>query len=63
VALKVISGDSPQTVSAVAARAGLPHAGDPVDARDLPGDPRSSAAWWKNGPSFGRVTPHQKQAM
>src|SRR5258708_509118 len=39
VALKVISGDSPLTVSAVAARAGLPHASDPVDAQDLPEDP------------------------
>ncbi len=45
VALKVISGDSPRTVSAVAGRAGLPQAGDPVDARDLPerpGRPRPS---------------------
>src|SRR5450755_147455 len=29
VALKVISGDSPRTVSAIAARAGVPQAGDP----------------------------------
>jgi hypothetical protein len=38
VALKVISRDSPHTVSAVPARVRLPSAGDPVDARDLPGD-------------------------
>jgi hypothetical protein len=41
VALKVISGDSPHTVSAVAKRAGVPRAGDPVDARDLPEDPEA----------------------
>ena len=34
----MISGDSPLTVSAVAARAGLPHADRPADARDLPED-------------------------
>ena len=44
VALKVISGDSPLTVSAVAKRAGLPQAGDPVDARDLPEDPAALGA-------------------
>src|SRR5262249_56002457 len=38
VSLKVISGDSPNTVGAVAARAGVPHADDPVDARHLPDD-------------------------
>ncbi|MFI5062535.1 MAG: HAD-IC family P-type ATPase [Streptosporangiales bacterium] len=63
VALKVISGDSPQTVSAVAARAGLPHAGDPVDARDLPGDPAELGHLVEERSVFGRVTPHQKQAM
>ena len=44
VALKVISGDSPRTVGAVAARAGVPKAGDPVDARDLPEDPGALGA-------------------
>ena len=63
VALKVISGDSPQTVSAVAAQAGLPHAGDPVDARDLPGDPAELGRLVEERSVFGRVTPHQKQAM
>ena len=63
VALKVISGDSPQTVSAVAAQAGLPRAGDPVDARDLPGDPAQLGRLVEERSVFGRVTPHQKQAM
>jgi cation-transporting ATPase E len=63
VALKVISGDSPQTVSAVAARAGVPHAGDATDARDLPEDPGPLGALLEEGSIFGRVTPQQKESM
>src|SRR5262249_36297773 len=63
VTLKVISGDSPRTVSAVASRAGVPHAGDPVDARDLPDDSGPLGAALEGHSVFGRVTPHQKQAM
>jgi cation-transporting P-type ATPase E len=63
VALKVISGDSPRTVSAVAARAGVPHAADPVDARDLPDDPGPLGALLEEHFVFGRVTPHQKESM
>ena len=63
VALKVISGDSPRTVAAVAARAGLPGADTPVDARGLPEDLDALAEVLEEHAVFGRVTPHQKQAM
>ena len=63
VTLKVISGDNPHTVAAVAARAGLPGAGDPVDARDLPDDSEALGRELDAHSVFGRVTPHQKQAM
>src|SRR6266851_2583930 len=63
VALKVISGDSPRTVSAVAARAGVPRASDPVDARDLPEDPGPLGQLLEEHSVFGRVTPHQKESM
>ena len=63
VALKVISGDSPHTVGAVAARAGVPQAGDPIDARDLPEDPGALGALLEEHSVFGRVTPHQKESM
>jgi cation-transporting ATPase E len=63
VALKVISGDSPHTVSAVATRARLPHSGDPVDARTLPDDLGALGRLLEEHSVFGRVTPHQKQAM
>ncbi|MGH3271190.1 MAG: HAD-IC family P-type ATPase, partial [Trebonia sp.] len=63
VALKVISGDSPRTVGAVAARAGIPRAGDPLDARELPEDPGALGALAEEHSVFGRVTPHQKESL
>jgi cation-transporting P-type ATPase E len=63
VAMKVISGDSPLTVGAVAKAAGLPDAGDPVDARHMPDDPDALGRLLEERSVFGRVTPHQKQAM
>jgi cation-transporting ATPase E len=63
VAVKVISGDSPRTVGAVAARAGVPRAGDPLDARELPEDLAALGAALEETSVFGRVTPHQKESM
>ncbi len=63
VALKVISGDSPRTVGAVAARAGVPHAADPIDARNLPDEPGPLGTLLEEHSVFGRVTPHQKESM
>src|SRR5690349_14688374 len=63
VALKVISGDSPRTVGAVAARAGVAKADDPVDARDLPEDPGALGTMLEERSVYGRVTPHQKESM
>jgi len=66
VALKVISGDNPRTVGAVAAAVGVPGvtgAGDAVDARTLPDEADALAGAMEDGSVFGRVTPHQKRAM
>lgn len=63
VVLKVISGDSPNTVGAVAARVGMPHADQPVDARHLPEDPAALGQILEERSVFGRVSPRQKQAM
>jgi len=63
VALKVISGDSPYTVGAVAARAGVTGGGEPVDARDLPDETGELGRVMEEHSVFGRVTPHQKEAM
>jgi cation-transporting ATPase E len=62
VALKVISGDNPRTVGAVARRVGL-DAGEPFDARELPDDEEGLADVLETHSVFGRVTPQQKRAM
>ena len=61
--IKVISGDHPQTVAAVARRAGVPNAEVAFDARDLPEDREAMADVLAQHSVFGRVTPHQKRAM
>ena len=63
VALKVISGDNPRTVGAVAQRVGLPGAAEPFDARQLPEDLDQLADVLESHSVFGRVTPHQKRSM
>ena len=63
VAVKLISGDSARTVGAVARRAGVLDPGGAQDARGLPTDPAELGRALEQGSVFGRVTPHQKQAM
>ena len=61
--LKVISGDNPATVAAVALKAGIPQSDQVVDARTLPGDMDELAAVLETHSVFGRVTPEQKKLM
>src|SRR4029450_10630709 len=63
VACKVISGDSPRTVGAVAGRVGIVGADSPVDGRELPDDPDELGALLDGTGVVGRVTPHQKRAI
>ncbi|SDL59164.1 cation-transporting ATPase E [Glycomyces sambucus] len=63
VAVKIISGDSPAAVGAVAAQLGVEGAADTVDARRLPEDPEELADLLERATIFGRVKPHQKQAF
>lgn len=69
VRVRIISGDSPTTVAALAAQVGLrspngdaPHA---FDARNLPEDPTSAEflSIVEATDVFGRVTPEQKRAL
>ena len=60
--LKVISGDDPVTVSAIAKRAGLKNAESYVDATTLETEEDLEEAVWKYS-VFGRVTPQQKKEM
>jgi cation-transporting P-type ATPase E len=63
VTVKVVSGDDPRTVGAVAARVGIANAESPRDARELPADPDELADLMETTGVFGRVGPQQKQAM
>lgn len=62
VSLKVISGDSPRTVGAIARAVGL-EVNEPVDARTLPEDITELGDLLARENVFGRVTPDQKRAM
>ena len=62
VGVKVISGDNPTTVAAIARRVGL-EVGEPVDARTLPDAPDELAALVASTVVFGRVSPQQKRAI
>jgi cation-transporting ATPase E len=55
--LKVLSGDHPDTVAAIAREAGIPLDGDPLDGSDL--DPARALA----APVIGRITPEGKRAV
>ncbi len=66
VALKVISGDNPRTVGAVAVHVGVPgvaRAADAVDARQLPDEIPALADILAKRSVFGRVSPQQKRAV
>lgn len=60
--LKVISGDDPVTVAAIATRAGLKDADKYIDATTIHTDEEMEDAILKYS-VFGRVTPKQKQQM
>ncbi len=60
---KVISGDHPDTVAAIARDVGVPGSQHVVDARTMPAEPEALAQVVESGTVFGRVTPYQKRAM
>lgn len=62
VAIKVISGDNPQTVSQIATQAGIENAQHYIDASLLDSDKKIAEAA-NNYTVFGRVTPKQKQLL
>ena len=63
VVAKVISGDHPRTVGAIATQVGLPGGDRPVDGPTLPDDPERLAEVMETHHVFGRVSPQQKRAM
>lgn len=60
--IKVISGDNPTTVAAIARRVGL-IVDEPIDARTFGTDVEELREVVKRGTVFGRVSPEQKRAL
>ncbi|HEV2824528.1 MAG TPA: HAD-IC family P-type ATPase, partial [Actinomycetota bacterium] len=63
VQVKVVSGDHPRTVGAIAGQVGIAGADHPVDARTMPDGGAELAGLLEARSVFGRVAPRQKQAM
>ena len=63
VAVKVVSGDNPVTVAAVATQAGVPDGDRALDARSLPVDLDELGAVLDATSVLGRVTPEQKRRV
>lgn len=62
VGIRIISGDSPRTVAAIARDLGM-DVGEGYDARHLPDDPDALGAVLETHTVFGRVSPEQKKGM
>ncbi|MFC8303742.1 HAD-IC family P-type ATPase [Specibacter sp. NPDC057265] len=63
VELKIISGDNPRTVAAVARDVGFVFDGEGYDARNLPGDMTAMADVLERESVLGRVSPEQKKSI
>ncbi|MEU2663794.1 HAD-IC family P-type ATPase [Micromonospora sp. NPDC007220] len=59
--VKVISGDDPAAVGAIARQVGIPSADAPADARSLPQEPDALADAVAGHTVFGRATPQRKR--
>jgi magnesium-transporting ATPase (P-type) len=63
VELKVLSGDAPATVGAIARDAGVPGSAPPLDGDALPADPTALRDAVLSAPAVGRITPEGKRAV
>jgi magnesium-transporting ATPase (P-type) len=63
VAVKVLSGDHPATVAAIAARVGISPSADAVDGRSLPESGPELLAVVEGASIFGRLSPEQKRSV
>jgi magnesium-transporting ATPase (P-type) len=61
VELKVISGDAPETVAAIASDVGIPVSAPPLDGSDLPTDPGELARVAVGTSVVGRISPEGKR--
>jgi magnesium-transporting ATPase (P-type) len=63
IALKVLSGDSPSTVGAIASDAGIPGSEPALDGEALPSDPAALRTAVMSAPAVGRISPEGKRAV
>jgi magnesium-transporting ATPase (P-type) len=61
--LKVLSGDSPATVGAIARDAGVPGSAPALDGEALPADPDALREAVLGAPAVGRISPEGKRAV
>jgi cation-transporting P-type ATPase E len=63
VGLKVLSGDAPATVAAIARDAGVPGAAPALNGEALPADPQALRDAVLSAPAVGRISPEGKRAV
>lgn len=63
VQLKVLSGDAPDTVAAIARDAGIDGADHPLDGRELPSDPMELRSALEGRAVVGRIAPDEKRRV
>ncbi|HSB38771.1 MAG TPA: HAD-IC family P-type ATPase [Gaiellaceae bacterium] len=63
VELKVLSGDRPETVAAIAADVGIDAGPGPLDGRSLPGDEQALRALLRGRNVIGRISPEGKRRV
>ena len=63
VGLKVLSGDAPATVGAIARDAGVPGAAPALNGEALPAEPEALRDAVLSAPAFGRISPEGKRAV
>jgi len=61
--LKVLSGDAPDTVAAIAADVGIPSSGPPLDGRELPEDAAALTELALRAAVVGRISPEGKRRV
>src|SRR5207248_2734776 len=61
--LKVLSGDAPATVGAIARDAGVPGSAPALDGEALPADPAELREAISSAPAVGRISPEGKRAV
>jgi cation-transporting P-type ATPase E len=63
IGLRVLSGDRPETVAAIASDVGIPVAAGALDGRSLPDDEPALRSVLREHPVIGRISPEGKRRV